>query len=100
MTPIRDDCSICREPLSGGERAIVTHGRDVHARCVEAGEHLVGLAAEVLAAPRGAVFCGACLAAELATSELEIRSAVWHVGRQVQISRGRCGCGAEGWRLV
>jgi hypothetical protein len=75
-------------------------GHRVHARCFEAGEHLIGLTAAILAEPQGAPFCVRCLATDLGTGELEIRSALWHVARTIRVARGTCGCGAGGWRLT
>jgi hypothetical protein len=93
-------CAICLEPLPAEELALFGGPADVHARCHEAGEAVLGLVTAILAEQRGAAFCGRCLAADLDVTELASGSAVWHLGRRLLVSRGRCPCGAPGWRLA
>jgi hypothetical protein len=93
-------CAICGEPLSAETTATVPDGHEVHARCRWAGEHVVGVAAAILAEQRGALCCVTCLAGELGMSLLESQSALWNLRRVIQVSRDTCGCGAAGWRIV
>ena len=93
-------CAICGEQLSAETTPTNRDDYRVHARCFEAGEHVIGLTAAMLAEPRGALFCVACLATELGVGQMESRSALWHLTRQIRVSRGTCGCGAIGWRLA
>ncbi|MGH2608299.1 MAG: hypothetical protein ACRDHF_04355 [Tepidiformaceae bacterium] len=68
----------------------------VHARCFEAGERVIGVAAAILAEQRAVLFCAGCLATELGIGQMESQSALWHVARAMQVRRGTCGCDQGG----
>jgi hypothetical protein len=94
-------CAICDESLPDDTPPLSRrYYYPVHARCAEAGEAVIGLAAAMLAEQRGALVCVACLAAELGISRVESASALWHLARQLPLAPGACGCGAPGCRLV
>lgn len=92
-------CLICGEPLSA-PMPVQHDAGPVHARCFEAGEPVMGVAAAILAEQRGVLFCAGCLATELGIGQMESQSTLWHVARAMQVRRGTCGCGAPGWRLA
>jgi len=91
-------CAICEESLPAETTPLDHRYYRVHERCSEAGEHVIGLTAATLAERRDALFCAACLAAELEISRVESASAIWHLARQARLSRDACRCGAPGWR--
>jgi len=94
-------CAICDESLPDDTPPLSRrYYYRVHARCSEAGEHVIGLAAALLAEQRGAPFCAACLAAELGISRVESASALWHLARQLRLSPSTCRCGAPGGPLA
>jgi hypothetical protein len=93
-------CAICGQPLPEGTAPIELDGHAVHARCFQAGEEVIGVTAAMLAEQRGVPSCAECLAAELGSGHLELRSALWHLARTLQLLPGTCRCGAVGWRLT
>lgn len=92
-------CAICGESF-WDKTPMKRDDHPVHTRCFEAGERIIGVTAAIMAEQRGVLFCAGCLATELGVGRVESQSALWHVARTIQVLRGRCGCGALGWRLA